>query len=187
MERLLKACEAPDYPAAPKLVLSNRPGAAGLETAERLGIETLAIDHRTYGKDRERFERAMDEALQAAKIDIIALAGFMRILTPCFITQWAERMINIHPSLLPKYPGLDTYARAIAAGDNEAGCTVHWVNEVVDGGDIIDQARVPVLPDDTPETLAERVLVEEHKLYPRALAAACQQLMQRSGDGSPSA
>lgn len=176
MEALLSAAEDPAYPAKPVLVASNRPDAKGLETAAAAGIPTLAIDHKLYGKDREAFERALDKALTDAGTEIIALAGFMRVLTPWFVTRWEGRMINIHPSLLPKYKGLDTHQRAIDAGDAEAGCTVHWVSAGVDEGEIIAQAAVPILPGDTAETLAARTLPEEHKLYPRALALACQKI-----------
>lgn len=176
MEALLSAAEDPAYPAKPVLVASNRPDAKGLETAAAAGIPTLAIDHKLYGKDREAFERALDAALTEAGTQIIALAGFMRVLTPWFVTRWEGRMINIHPSLLPKYKGLDTHQRAIDAGDAEAGCTVHWVSAGVDEGEIIAQAAVPILPGDTTDTLAARTLPEEHRLYPRALALACQQI-----------
>lgn len=178
MERLIEAAADPDYPAEPALVLSNKANAEGLAIAEAKGVEALAIPHRDYS-DRESFERAMDEALRARGIGIIALAGFMRVLTPWFVSRWAGRMINIHPSLLPKYPGLDTHRRAIEAGDSEAGCSVHWVSEGVDEGGVIAQARVPVKPGDTPATLAERVLSEEHSLYPQALARACESVRQR--------
>lgn len=177
MEALLKAAEDPTYPAKPVLVLSNRPDAKGLQTAANAGIPTLAIDHKLYGKDREAFERAMDQALTEAGIEIIALAGFMRVLTPWFVTRWEGRMINIHPSLLPKYKGLDTHQRAIDAGDAEAGCTVHWVSAGVDEGEIIAQAAIPILPDDTADSLTARLLTEEHKLYPRALALACERIL----------
>ena len=177
MEALLSACEMPDFPAEPVLVLSNRPEAKGLLTASERGVKTIAIDHKPFGKNREAFEADTTRALESAGTEIIALAGFMRILTPSFTKRWAGRLINIHPSLLPKYPGLNTHARAIEAGDLEAGASVHWVTEGVDEGAVIDQAIVPILPGDTVETLAERVLVEEHKLYPRALRMACQQLL----------
>lgn len=173
MERLLEAAAAPDYPAEAGLVLSNRPDAGGLETAKGCGIETATVPHKDFAS-REAFERAMDETLRAHDIEIVALAGFMRVLTPWFVTRWHRRMINIHPSLLPKYPGLNTHARAIETGDSEAGCSVHWVSEGVDEGDVIAQARVAVRPDDTPETLAARVLSEEHRLYPQALRRACE-------------
>ncbi len=176
MVSILKAAEAEDYPAQPVLVLSNKPEAKGLETASDRGINTVAIDHRPFGKDREAFEKAMQAELEAHGVEMIALAGFMRVLTPWFVQKWSGRMINIHPSLLPKYPGLNTHQRAIDVGDSEAGCSVHWVTEGVDEGEIVDQASVPVLPDDTADSLAARVLVEEHLLYPRALAKACRTL-----------
>jgi formyltetrahydrofolate-dependent phosphoribosylglycinamide formyltransferase len=151
------------------LVISNRPGAAGLERARAAGVEALAIDHASFGKDREAFEREIDAALRARNIEIVALAGFMRVLTPFFVRAWAGRLLNIHPSLLPKYPGTDTHARALAAGDAEHGCSVHLVVEEVDAGEILGQAKLRVLPGDTPETLATRVLELEHELYPRCL------------------
>lgn len=170
MMALVKAASAPDYPAEISLVLSNDPEAAGLEWAKAQGIETLTIDHRQYGKDREAHEKAIDEALKARGIQFIALAGYMRILTPFLVTAWKGKMINIHPSLLPKFKGLHTHERAIEAQEAEHGCTIHWVSDGVDDGAMIAQAKVPVLSDDTPDTLAARVLVEEHKLYPRILA-----------------
>jgi len=173
MEALLRAAATPDYPARPVLVLSNRPDALGLETALTAGVQAVAIDHKAYGKDREAFERAMDAALIGAGTEIIALAGFMRVLTPWFVGKWQGRMVNIHPSLLPKYKGLDTHQRAIDAGDTEAGATVHWVSPGVDDGEIIQQASLPILPGDTAETLAARLLPVEHALYPAALAKAC--------------
>jgi len=176
MEALLKAAAAPDYPAKPVLVLSNRPDARGLETALASGVQAVAIDHKSFGKDREAFERAMDAALVGAGTQIIALAGFMRVLTPWFVNKWQGRMINIHPSLLPKYKGLDTHQRAIDAGDTEAGATVHWVSPGVDDGEIIQQASLPILPGDTADTLAARLLPLEHQLYPDALAKACSTL-----------
>ncbi len=180
MEAILEACKADDYPASLSLVLSNRPEAEGLVTAANQSIQTKAIDHKPYGKDREAFERAMDAALTDAGIELIALAGFMRILTPWFVKRWAGRLINIHPSLLPKYPGLKTHQRAIEAGDAEHGCSVHWVTEGVDEGQVIAQARIPILSGDTPETLSARVLPEEHRLYPQALKLACQGLRANS-------
>jgi len=173
MEALLKAAAAPDYPAKPVLILSNRPDALGLETALAAGVQAVAIDHKPFGKDREAFERAMDVALIGAGTDIIALAGFMRVLTPWFVEKWQGRMINIHPSLLPKYKGLDTHQRALDAGDAEAGATVHWVSPGVDNGEIIQQASLPILPGDTADSLAARLLPVEHQLYPDALAKAC--------------
>lgn len=180
MDALLDACKAPDYPADPVLVLSNRPAAAGLDRARAQGVPTLVIDHKPYGEDREAFEQALDEALSKAGVQLIALAGFMRILTPWFVRRWSGQMINIHPSLLPKYPGLHTHARALEAGDAEHGCSVHWVTEGVDEGAVIAQARVPILPDDTEDTLRDRVLPQEHLLYPDALKRACLSLIEKS-------
>jgi phosphoribosylglycinamide formyltransferase 1 len=149
-----------DHPARPVLVASNDPTAKGLEKAAALGIPTAAVDHRAF-PSREAFETAAP--------DIICLAGFMRILTPGFIERFRGRMLNIHPSLLPKYPGMHTHAKALAAGDGEAGCTVHEVTADLDAGPILGQARVPVLPGDTEDTLAARVLAMEHQLYPAVL------------------
>ncbi len=157
-----------DDPAKPVLVLSNEPDAGGLAKARDLGIETAIVNHRHY-PDREAFERTLNVQLEAVGADVICLAGFMRILTPVFTDRWAGMTLNIHPSLLPKYPGLNTHARAIEAGDAEAGCTVHLVTSELDDGPILGQARVPVKSDDTPETLAARVLTMEHKLYPAVL------------------
>lgn len=178
MDALLKATEDPGYPAEPVLVLSNRPDAAGLQVAAAAGVPTACIDHRPFGQDREAFERAIQATLEGHDVAFIALAGFMRVLTPWFVSRWAGRMVNIHPSLLPKHKGLNTHARAIAAGDREAGCTVHWVSDGVDEGAIIAQARVPIRPSDTPETLAARILPEEHRLYPLALAKAIRDAAQ---------
>lgn len=180
MRAILEAAKAADYPAEPVLVLSNRPEAEGLSHAKAQGIATAAVDHTRFGKDREAFERAMQVVLEQHRIEMIVLAGFMRILTPWFVATWSGRMINIHPSLLPKYPGLNTHQRAIDAGDTEAGCSVHWVTEGVDQGRVIAQARVPVRPDDTSETLAQRILPEEHKLYPKAVRLAALEIMKRS-------
>ncbi|WP_290483316.1 phosphoribosylglycinamide formyltransferase [Hyphomonas sp. UBA3601] len=179
MEAILEAARDPAYPAKPVLVLSNRPDAKGLETATAAGIATAAIDHKTYGKDREAFERAMHEQLTETGVEIIALAGFMRVLTPWFVNKWQGRMVNIHPSLLPKYKGLDTHQRALDAGDTEAGCTVHWVSPGVDDGEIIQQASLPILPGDTADSLAARLLPVEHQLYPEALAKACAEIQAR--------
>lgn len=172
MAAILEAARNPQWPGEPVLVVSNRPGARGLDTAAEAGLATASIDHKPFGKDREAFERELDRVLARHGVEFIALAGFMRVLTAWFVRRWTGRLVNIHPSLLPKYPGLDTHARAIAAGDQRAGCSVHYVSEGVDEGEVIEQAGVPVLPGDTPETLAARVLEEEHRLYPRALAKA---------------
>lgn len=158
-----------DHPARPCLVLSNVPDAGGLQKARDMGVPTAVVDHRAFKGDREGFEKALITEIDAYQPDIIALAGFMRILTPVFIDHYAGRMLNIHPSLLPKYRGLDTHARAIAAGDAEAGCSVHEVTAELDGGPILGQARVSIDADDTPDTLAARVLEQEHRLYPTVL------------------
>ncbi len=158
-----------DHPARPVLVLSNRPDAGGLQKARDLGVEADVVDHKPFSGDRAAFEAALTERLERAKPDIICLAGFMRVLTAGFVERWQGRMLNIHPSLLPKYKGLDTHARAIAAGDTQAGCSVHLVTPELDDGPILGQASVPIHDDDTPQSLAERVLVQEHQLYPRVL------------------
>jgi phosphoribosylglycinamide formyltransferase-1 len=179
MVSLVDAALAADYPARPVLVLSNRPTAAGLIRAQALGVETDVVDHKAFGTDREAHERAIDARLREKGVEIIALAGYMRVLTPWFVRRWQGRMVNIHPSLLPKYPGLNTHARALAAGDTEAGCSVHWVTEGVDAGEVIARASITICPDDTAERLAERLLPEEHRLYPEALRQACDQILTR--------
>ncbi len=166
---LLDAARVPGYPAAIALVLSNRPDAAGLARAAAAGVPARAIDHRPFGADRAAHEAAIDLALREAGIELVCLAGYMRRLTPALVRPWAGRMLNIHPSLLPAFPGLDTHARALAAGVKLHGCTVHLVTEGVDEGPILAQAAVPVLPGDTEASLAARVLAEEHRIYPAAL------------------
>jgi phosphoribosylglycinamide formyltransferase 1 len=168
MVRLVESMTG-DHPARPCLVLANDPDAAGLGRAAALGVPTAVVDHRPFGRDRAGFEAELTRMLAACAPDIICLAGFMRVLTPAFVMRWQGRMLNIHPSLLPKYPGLHTHARALAAGDDTAGCSVHEVTAELDGGPILGQARVPVLPGDTPDSLAARVLVQEHRLYPLVL------------------
>lgn len=168
LQALMDACAAPDYPAQIVQVISNKADAYGLTRAENAGIATAVISHKDY-PDRAAFEAVLHETLTAAKPDMVCLAGFMRILEAGFVQKWQDRMINIHPSLLPKYKGLHTHRRAIEAGDKEAGCTVHWVVPEMDSGEIIGQKRVPILPDDTEETLTARVLEQEHILYPEAL------------------
>ena len=180
MEALLKAAQDASWPCEPALVLANKPDAGGLEKARSFGVKAAAIDHKLYGKDREAFERAMDAELKAAGVELIALAGFMRVLTPWFVNEWAGRLINIHPALLPKYPGVDTHNRALAAGDTVHGCTVHQVTAGVDEGPIIGSAEVDVLPGDTEATLAARVLKAEHLLYPRCLAAVARKAGTRA-------
>lgn len=168
MVRLVEDMQAQGY-AAPVLVLANDPTAGGIDKAARLGVPTAIIDHRPFGRDRAAFEAELIQPLLAARPDVVCLAGFMRVLTPEFVQRFAGRMLNIHPSLLPKYPGLHTHQRALDAGDPEAGCTVHEVTPVLDDGPILGQARVPVLPGDDADTLAARVLVQEHRLYPAVL------------------
>jgi phosphoribosylglycinamide formyltransferase-1 len=160
---------AEDHPARPALVLSNNADAGGIAWAQARGIATEVVDHRPYGADRAGFEAEVAARIAPYEIDIICLAGFMRVLTAGFVSSWQGRMINIHPSLLPKYRGLNTHARAIEAGEREAGCTVHEVTAELDDGPILGQARVVVRPDDSPETLAARVLEQEHILYPMVL------------------
>jgi len=171
MTALLDGARAENYPAEIALVLSNRPDAAGLARAVAAGIATAVIDHKNFGRDRAAHEAAIDAALRAAEIEIICLAGYMRLLTPFLVGAWAGKMLNIHPSLLPAFPGLNTHARALASGVKLHGCTVHLVTDVMDEGPILAQAAVPVLPGDTEDTLAARVLAQEHLLYPAALAA----------------
>lgn len=158
-----------DYPARPCLVLSNNPDGGGLAKAAALGIPTAVIDHRDHKGDRPGFETALQAVLVDASPDIICLAGFMRILTPEFTDLWSGQMLNIHPSLLPKYKGLHTHQRALEAGDAEHGCSVHEVTGELDGGPILGQARVPIATDDTAESLAAKVLPFEHQLYPAVL------------------
>jgi phosphoribosylglycinamide formyltransferase-1 len=169
MMALVRDMASGPHPCTPVLVASNDPAAGGLAKAAALGIQTAAVDHRPFGRDREGFEAALLQPILAVKPDILCLAGFMRILTPAFIRHFEGRMLNIHPSLLPKYPGLHTHQRALEAGDTEAGCTVHEVTAELDAGPILGQARVAVQPGDTAETLAARVLVQEHRLYPAVL------------------
>lgn len=171
MEALIVAARDPAFPAEVVLVLSNNPDAGGLAVARSAGIRAEAIDHRDFGRNRAAHEEAVDAALREADIEIVCLAGYMRLLTPVLVDGWAGRMLNIHPSLLPSFPGLNTHARALAVGVKLHGCTVHLVTLEVDSGPIKAQAAVPVLPWDTEDTLAERVLRQEHRIYPVALAA----------------
>src|SRR5690242_13728900 len=169
MAALIDAANAADYPAAIALVVSNVPNAGGLATAAKAGIATATIDHTTYGKDRAAFERALQDVLVQNRIDLVCLAGFMRLLTPWFVGQWPNRMLNIHPALLPSFKGLDTHRRALEAGVKLHGATVHFVVPEMDSGPIIAQGAVPVRDDDTEERLAARVIKVEHRLYPLAL------------------
>lgn len=168
LQALIDACAAPSFPARIALVISNKDDAYGLKRAEKAGIPTQIIRHKDY-PTREAFDRALSDALRAAAVECVCLAGFMRILTPEFVTAWQNRLLNIHPSLLPAFPGLHTHERAIETGVRFAGCTVHFVRAEMDVGPIIIQAAVPVSQDDTPETLAARVLEQEHRCYPQAL------------------
>jgi phosphoribosylglycinamide formyltransferase 1 len=169
MAALIEAARQPAYPAEIALVVSNRPDAGGLERARAEGVSTVVVDHKAY-PDRESFDAALDRVLREHDIELVCLAGFMRILTPAFVEGWTGRMLNIHPSLLPEFKGTDTHARALAAGVAKHGCSVHFVTPELDAGPVITQVEVPVFQDDTPETLAERVLEQEHYLYPLALA-----------------
>jgi phosphoribosylglycinamide formyltransferase 1 len=169
MVALIEAAKAPDYPAQIALVLSNRPDAAGLDRARETGIATAIVDHRPFGEDRAAFDHALDAQLRAHRIDIVCLAGFMRLLTPAFVQRWSGRMLNIHPALLPQFKGLHTHRRALEAKVKQHGATVHFVVPEMDAGPIVAQASVPVLEGDTEESLAQRVLAVEHRLYPQAL------------------
>jgi phosphoribosylglycinamide formyltransferase-1 len=175
MAALIEAAKDPAYPAEIVLVASNRPDAGGLATAQKAGIATAVVDHKKF-KEREAFEQELQKVLEAHRIEIVCLAGFMRLLTPWIISRWDGRMINIHPALLPAFKGLDTHERAIAAGVKEHGATVHYVVPEMDSGPIILQAQVPVMKDDTPDALAARVLAVEHKIYPEALKRVAEKL-----------
>ena len=169
MVSLVQDMQSGDHPCEPVLVVSNVPDAGGLKKAADLGVETAVVDHKPFGKDREAFEAELTRVLEQAQPDIICCAGFMRILTETFTKRWGGQMLNIHPSLLPKYKGLHTHQRALDAGDAEHGCSVHEVTAELDGGPILGQAVISVQPDDTAETLAARLLSWEHKLYPAVL------------------
>jgi phosphoribosylglycinamide formyltransferase-1 len=180
MVSLIEAAKAPDYPAVVAVVVANRPEAAGLERARAAGIETVVIDHKAYSS-REGFEQALDAALAERSLDLICLAGFMRVLTPWFVARWAGRVLNIHPSLLPLFRGTRTHERALAAGVLVHGCTVHFVVADLDAGPILAQAAVPVVPGDTAESLADRVLAQEHVLYPRGVRMVCSGMAHLEG------
>lgn len=182
LQAIIDAREDSDAPLDIRAVISNTPEAYGLERARRAGIPTLVVNHRDY-PDRAAFEAELMRRIDALAPDLVVLAGFMRILGGDFVTHYAGRMMNIHPSLLPRYPGLNTHARALDNGDHEAGATVHFVTAEVDGGPIIIQARVPVEPEDTPECLAARVLQQEHRIYPQAIKWFAQRRLSiRSGE-----
>lgn len=176
MQALLEACQEPDYPAEIVLVISNRPKAAGIEIAQAAGIPTKVINHKKY-PDRASFEADLTAAFEEAKVDLICNAGFMRLLTNDFVEHWRDRQLNIHPSLLPAFKGLNTHQRALDEGVKIAGCTVHFVRTEMDAGPIIAQAAVPILTHDDADSLAARVLRAEHQLYPHALALAANELI----------
>jgi phosphoribosylglycinamide formyltransferase-1 len=180
MAALIEAAREPASAYEVALVLSNVIDAPGLAVAAAAGITTVAVDHRGHG-GRAAYDAKVSAILAEHRIGYVALAGYMRLLSDQFVETWAGRMLNIHPSLLPSFTGLDTYARAIAAGCRLAGCTVHFVTGELDGGPIVAQAAVPVLEDDTPDTLAARILVEEHRLYPQALTALCEGRLRIEG------
>lgn len=168
-QALIDACQDPDYPAEIVLLLSNRPEAGGLARAHEAGIETAVVDHKDYKGDKAGFEAAIQNVLAGYDVDLICLAGFMRILSADFLNEWPDRVINIHPSLLPDYKGLHTHERAIADGKSESGCSVHYVVPETDAGPLIVQKSVPIMANDTPDDLAARILVQEHIAYPEAV------------------
>jgi phosphoribosylglycinamide formyltransferase-1 len=168
LQALIDACAEPGFPAEVAVVLSNAPGAAGLDRARAAGLDAAVVDHRDFG-DRDAFERELSAALDARGVELVCLAGFMRLLTETFVDHWRDRLINIHPSLLPAFRGLHSHERAIEAGVRFSGCTVHFVRPAMDDGPIIIQAAVPVLPDDDADALAARVLAAEHRIYPQAV------------------
>ncbi len=180
MAALIAAARPARFPAEIALVVSNLPDAPGLGLAQDAGVPTAVCPHRAFGRDRQAHEAALDALLREAGVEIVCLAGYMRLLTPFLVRAWEGRMLNIHPSLLPAFPGLDTHGRALAAGVKLHGCTVHLVTEAMDSGPILAQAAVPVLSGDTPDALAARVLAQEHRIYPAALA-------RLAGGGDPSA
>ena len=181
LQALLDACADPAFPAEIVLVVSNKAEAQGLARAERAGVATKVVPHRDYAS-REDFDTAVTAAFDAAGAELICMAGFMRLVTPGFVDHWRDRLINIHPALLPAFKGLDTHERALAAGVTEHGCTVHFVRKEMDSGPIIGQEAVPVLPDDTPDTLAARVLEAEHRLFPRCLRLIAEGRVRVTGD-----
>jgi len=176
MLAILKAAQDNEYPAVVEVVISNRPLAKGLEKAEDLGIKTLILDHKAY-KSKSEFEKDLDEILKNLRIQLICCAGFMRILSPWFVNRWKGKLLNIHPSLLPKYKGLNTHKRAINSGDKIHGCSVHFINSELDSGKVILQKRIKILEDDTPQTLSERLLVKELEAYPQALKIVADELI----------
>ncbi len=181
LKALIEACRASEFPARIILVISNRPAATGLRTAEAAGIETTVVDHRAFA-ERASFERKLDERLRDASIELVCLAGFMRLLTAAFVDSWRDRLINIHPSLLPSFRGTQVHEQVLAAGVRISGCTVHYVRPAVDSGPILMQAAVPVQPADDAETLASRVLRAEHQCYPQAIRLIAEGRVRLDGD-----
>jgi phosphoribosylglycinamide formyltransferase, formyltetrahydrofolate-dependent len=182
MAALLEAAAAPAHPVSYPLVLSNDPSAPGLERARALGAAAEAVDHRAFGGDREAFERALTARLEAAEVELVALAGFMRLLTPVFVRRWRDRLVNIHPALLPAFRGLDTHARALAAGVAFHGCTVHLVREAMDDGPILGQAALRVRPGEDAASLGRRVLALEHRLFTACMAAWAEGALMMDGE-----
>ncbi len=180
LQALIDACEAADYPAEIVVVISNRPGVKGLARAEAAGLPALTIDHTNY-ETRESFEEAVHTTLSEHKVQLVCLAGFMRLLTADFVIRWKDRMINIHPSLLPSYKGLHTHERAIEDGVRFAGCTIHYVRAEMDNGPILMQAAIPISPDDTPDSLASKVQTYEHQMYPAAVKLIAEGKVRVSG------
>ena len=181
LQALIEACRAPEFPVRIILVISNRPAALGLRTAEAAGIETAVVDHQAF-TDRTSFERELDGRLRDASIELVCLAGFMRLLTAAFVDSWRDRLINIHPSLLPSFRGTQVHEQVLAAGVRISGCTVHYVRPAVDSGPILMQAAVPVQPADDAETLASRVLRAEHQCYPQAIRLIAEGRVRLDGD-----
>lgn len=182
MVALIEAAKDPAYPAEIALVIANDPAAAGIDRAKSEGIATAVVDHRSFGRDRGSFERALQSKLEEFRIEFVCLAGFMRLLTPWFVSRWQARLLNIHPALLPALKGLDTHARALAEGRQWHGATVHFVVPEMDSGPIIEQARVPVHAGDDDKTLAARVLEVEHRIYPHALKMVAEGRIEIVGD-----
>src|SRR6266478_4833741 len=182
MAALIEAAKERSYPAEIALVVSNRPDAAGLARAEAHAIPTAVVDHRPYGKDRAAFERALQAVLDQHRVELVCLGGFMRLLTQDFVLRWQGRMLNIHPALLPSFPGLDPHGQALKAGVKISGATVHFVIPETDAGPIVMQGAVAVADDDTPQTLAARILGIEHRIYPEALRLLASGKVRLDGD-----
>ncbi|MFC4348251.1 phosphoribosylglycinamide formyltransferase [Kordiimonas lipolytica] len=181
LQALIDACSGPDYPAEIMVVISNRPGVRGLERAEQAGLKAVTIDHKAY-EDKETFEDALHDCLSEHNVELVCLAGFMRLLTSGFVNRWRDRMINIHPSLLPSYKGLHTHARALEDGVRFAGCTIHYVRPEMDNGPIIMQAAIPIDADETEESLIAKTLTYEHKMYPAAVKLIAQGKVRVAGN-----